>query len=145
MQKEIQEAINKNLPQEVGAILQERLKKADEDAIRIESLENSIKVLDDKNKHLSNENSILNNLKIKQDTLNKREQELNLKEEIVKLKETHSSERISELRNVVHAVFRNPTYTTSRNLYQNKDNYDQNGCIQPMNSNETETIEKTQE
>ncbi len=113
IQKEIEEAIEKNLSAEVGGLLKKRLEK-------IEELEKENKDLNDQNKNQSDQIKNLSkeneSLKDREWSVNAREQQVEVREqkvtqiehtlEIHKLKENFANEKADLAREFLQTVFR---------------------------------------
>jgi len=151
MQEEINEIIKKNLPAQVGDILQARLTKAESDAkdllIRSEEL---IKEKQ-KNSYLIAELSKHEQLdKIKLD-LDEREQKVSTKERDIRvfeaeLKLAESEKRATEMVNLIALAFKSPSYrkTISESDYTQPVYGGQNGMVsgyQRTGGSKTETTD----
>lgn len=127
MEKDLQEAIKKNLPAHVGETLQaelERLKKIEEDYT---TLKGTYKYTSDlsyeKDKEISNLKSVLEGLKEQKENLDAKEAELWKKEKDLELREIRISNEIvkresaeknaENMKEVIGIVFKNPVVQRS--------------------------------
>lgn len=130
MTEAIQEAINKNLPLEVGNLLKERLEQAELDA-------DAIKTLQDKNTkqsaQLQEYIDRINKLNAEADKhkdLDEREKTISLREEVIKLREGHASERVFAMNNLVERVFANSKLKYHEHIDKTMVTVDGNGYTQ---------------
>lgn len=115
LQKEISEAIDKNLPNQVGEILKKRLEKADSDAVLLEQQRKNIKNqgetignLEEKlNKHLELDTK-LNFLIMCEKELIKKENSQKVFE--AELKMNAADSKVVMLQDVMQTVFKSPVY-----------------------------------
>jgi hypothetical protein len=110
LESDLQEAIKKNLSEEVGAVLRKRLEQAETDACKLARLEREKAQWDrDSQKHrdLDTRESLL---KDREGKVAAREHELKHLDEIRDLKIKHAEERNKDLRDITHQVFSSPVF-----------------------------------
>jgi len=120
MDKEIEEIIRKNLPAQVGDVLQKELKELDKLRKQKETLvgekEHLLKKLDDAQMKSLELAEIINNNKIKveqaEDVL-RREVQLRSNERVLSYQLESSRERVSDMKELVALAFRNPVLKKS--------------------------------
>ena len=115
MEQEIKDIIAKNLPQHVGDVLRERLSKADNDAFRIERLEDFVVQKDVTINELTAEIRKLTSMLDTQTDLKERERKVQEREnqfelEIMKLKLESAEKKTDLMSGLVNTVFRSPVY-----------------------------------
>jgi DNA repair exonuclease SbcCD ATPase subunit len=96
LEKEIQESIKKNLPQQVSDVLKARLEQADKDAARVKTLEKEVKDLEEQEEVFKSTIKEYNKLDERNSLLESRGKELETKErnlEIEQLKYQLSAEK----------------------------------------------------
>lgn len=144
MEQEIKDIIAKNLPEQVGNVLKERLEKAEKDAKDLEimnvSYGNLMIELEGKKqklKELMSLESRINDIKNAEESIKERRMEMALQISDIKLQE--AEKRADELRNVLEIVFKSPVYRKSHltNVHYGYEN----GQSQPKFSSPTETIQ----
>jgi len=144
IQKEISEAINKQLPAEVGDVLKARLEQADKDRDALELLDGVLKGLEVRVEELSTSNVKLTkkaqevegkeklNIK-KEEELAKRELEL---DKTIAVSKQENAEKITDkMEDLVKIVFKSPVYR--KEMTSNEYNGQSN---QSLSSNSTERI-----
>lgn len=120
LQKEITEAIEKQLPAQVGDLLKKRLVKAEEDEVKVAQLH---ELLNTKREAISNLEAKLSKyqeLDAYKKLLDDRENTISLKERNIKvfeaeLKTVEAEKRVNEMFNLVGTVFRSPVFRSSYN------------------------------
>jgi len=144
MEQEIKDIIAKNLPEQVGNVLKERLEKAEKDAKDLEimnvSYGNLMIELEGKKqklKELMSLESRINDIKNAEESIKERRMEMALQISDIKLQE--AEKRADELRNVLEIVFKSPVYRKSHltNVHYGYEN----GQSQPKFVSPTETIQ----
>jgi predicted RNase H-like nuclease (RuvC/YqgF family) len=128
IQEELQKVIEKNLPTEVGKILQDRLLQADEDAKTVKSLSKENEDLKIKNNEIAKEITKLheerNAVIVQLEVNNRKEKELEKKENELDKKTAEYQLEEVKLRNVqlidmLKIVFKSPAY--KRSYQENND------------------------
>jgi hypothetical protein len=144
MEQEIKDIIAKNLPEQVGNVLKERLENAERDAKDLGSLRmdygNLLAQLDEKDKkikELSYLEDRLDYIKATEEAIKERKMEMALQISDIKLQE--AEKRADELRNVLEIVFKSPVYRKSHltNVHYGYEN----GQSIPKFAAPTETIQ----
>jgi seryl-tRNA synthetase len=144
MEQEIKDIIAKNLPEQVGNVLKERLENAERDAKDLGSLRmdygNLLAQLDEKDKkikELSYLEDRLDYIKATEEAIKERRMEMALQISDIKLQE--AEKRADELRNVLEIVFKSPVYRKSHltNVHYGYEN----GQSIPKFAAPTETIQ----
>ena len=144
MEQEIKDIIAKNLPEQVGNVLKERLENAERDAKDLGSLRmdygNLLAQLDEKDKkikELSYLEDRLDYIKATEEAIKERRMEMALQISDIKLQE--AEKRADELRNVLEIVFKSPVYRKSHltNVHYGYEN----GQSQPKFASPSETIQ----
>lgn len=117
LNKDLYEAIDKNLAAQVGTVLKERLEKAEKDADRIIQLEAQedcrileIHKLENNLREAQSFNNTALTLKAREEAIGKRENEQEVFEAKLKLAEVEK--RISEISNFTGMVFKSPIFRT---------------------------------
>jgi len=115
MEQEIKDIIAKNLPEQVGNVLKERLEKAERDAKNLEimnvSYGNLMIELEGKKQKLQQLMSLesrISDIKNAEEAIKERRMEMALQISEIKLQE--AEKRADELRNVLEIVFKSPVY-----------------------------------
>jgi hypothetical protein len=144
MEQEFKDIIAKNLPEQVGNVLKERLENAERDAKDLGSLRkdygNLLTQLDEKDKkikELSYLEDRLDYIKATEEAIKERKMEMALQISDIKLQE--AEKRADELRNVLEIVFKSPVYRKSHltNVHYGYEN----GQSIPKFAAPTETIQ----
>ena len=144
MEQEIKDIIAKNLPEQFGNVLKERLEKAEKDAKDLEimnvSYGNLMIELEGKKqklKELMSLESRINDIKNAEESIKERRMEMSLQISEIKLQE--AEKRAGELRNVLEIVFKSPVYRKSHltNVHYGYEN----GQSQPKFASPSETIQ----
>jgi beta-glucosidase-like glycosyl hydrolase len=107
LDKDVQEAINKNLSKEVGTILQERLQKADQLELENAELKRNLEAAIATRNKLQELNQTAEALDKRRLLLNEKEAAIAMREAVVNLREKHADEKVSLMRGVVQDVFAN--------------------------------------
>lgn len=141
LQEEIQEAIKKNLPQQVGESLQKRLKDLEDKEkelsllkIQNSNLQNSYNTLKKELLEKDDNLIILNKITEKSKDLDNRQNKLEIELLTIKLEE--SNKRSEICKDLVQTVFRNPTFKTIEQSWGTRtvdDFYSTNGCLNKQN------------
>jgi DNA repair ATPase RecN len=144
MEQEIKDIIAKNLPEQVGNVLKERLENAERDAKDLGSLRkdygNLLTELEEKDKKiqgLSHLESRLDYIKATEESIKERKMETAIQISEIKLQE--AEKRADELRSVLEIVFKSPVYRKSHST--NVHYGYENGQSQPKFASPSETIE----
>ena len=124
MQDQLLQVIEKNLPSEVGKTLQKKLEQAGQDEeslrqaiIRIESLVQSNKKLEEENKSLKDERDnilTVESLNIKTEKELQKKQ-IELDKSMAELKSQEAEKRADQLKEVLGIVFKSPVYRRQYN------------------------------
>ncbi len=144
LQEEIQEAIKKNLPQQVGESLQKRLKDLEDKEkefsllkVQNSDLQNSYNSLKKESSQKDDNLIILNKITEKTKDLDNRENKLQI--EILTIRLEESNKRSEICKDLVQTVFRNPTFKTIEQSWGTRsvdDFYSINGCLNKQNRTE---------
>ena len=122
LMSEIQATIEKDIPNQVGEALKERLIKAEKDATDLIDCKISIETFREDNTKLRNNITELNtrirldgevhaNLKLREDSVSARERNLNVFEANLRVED--SEKRANQALNMVNTVFRSPVFKST--------------------------------
>lgn len=147
IEQQIKDAIEKDLPAQVGTVLKERLAKIEELEDKVEQQKKELKgVREDlkvAEKQLSNHVSI----DTRQQSLNDREKEVQkreLKQDLIEAEKTAESQKVQLVKEMFDTVFRNSTVRKEVHRRSPQYVYDQQGNQTGMGYDD-ETIEETVE
>lgn len=107
IEDDIKEAINKNLPSQVGDVLKRKLEEGDRLIEINKTLKQNTNVITKEYDKLKAKETLLNNAKIKLGDAIAKEKEVELREELIKLKEEHCEIRVADCKDIVSKVFAN--------------------------------------
>jgi hypothetical protein len=154
MNIEIQEAIKKSLPQQVGEALKQRLEQADKDSKEIKELKNTIAKIQGERITLQSKVTEYEKLDERNLKLTEREnlvsqQERELKLTIADLKLAEAEKRNVDMVNLTALVFKSPVYKTyiqeSKNGHTAWNNQTNSNQFVPSDGLSTKSIEKKQD
>lgn len=142
LKKQINTAIEKDLPNQIGTVLKEKLAQAEKDAEEIITLRKQVEKFEKSKKEMIEEINQHNSLDFKkreieaqEKTLNEKKRDQRVFEAELKVKE--ADKRAEEMYGIVQTVFKSPVYR--KNSFGNASSYDANGYLQnhPTNNDET--------
>lgn len=132
---DLQNTIEKHLPEMVGKQLQAALKRGEEDRDKLDTLEEKYLEMKAKYDVLERQHQKFEANESKEKELDAKAQSLDLKEQILKIREDHAKERVSEIRGLTERVFGSNRMGYNLNLqvpnanYGKRDQYGNNDCM----------------
>ena len=141
IEQRILDEIRKNMPEQVGDALRQRLEQADKDAAELERLKSSSKYLSDSHAELAFERDRLKDRLRQHDDLAKREavvaeRERQAEIEHLKMKLAAEESKTVFAKEVALGLVRNTEYRSGTFRGGSREEFDNHGCSRSLSSNE---------
>jgi hypothetical protein len=118
LETDISDALTRNLPQSVGAVLRDRLAEADKNEAALKSANGSLKKLEERLADLLRREKFDYELIERANKLGAAEAALALREATIKLREECAQLRVSDMKELTLAVFANNRFKYSSTGYE---------------------------